>query len=53
MNKKSLVAEWISQCEKIRKATCENTICDKCKFNNVCIKLMRIDPVFKISGYKK
>ena len=53
MNKKSLVAEWISKCEKERKKECQNTICEKCKFSDVCIKLMRIDTVFRIRGYIK
>ena len=53
MIKKSLIAKWISQCEKERKATCKNTICEKCKFSDVCIRLMRIDTVYRIRGFIK
>ena len=53
MKDKSLIANWIAKCEEDRKTTCKNNICEKCKYSDVCIKLMRIDTVFRIRGYIK
>ena len=53
MENKSLIANLIARCEEERKSVCRKTICEKCKYSDVCIKLMRIDTVFRIRGYIK
>ena len=53
MGNKSLIANWIAKCEEERKSVCRKTICEKCKYYDVCVILMRVDTIFRIRGYIK
>ena len=53
MKNNSLIAKWISECEEERKKECKNNLCDICKFNDVCIDIIKYDTRFRLREYYK
>ena len=51
MNNKSLVAKWISQCDKELDKNCKGGICRECKYYKICIKVTKINGKFTKRGY--
>lgn len=51
MNEKSLVASWIARCDKEIDKYCQKDGCPKCKYRNICIKVMKLSVEFRRKGY--
>ena len=47
MNKKSLIANWIAKCDREIDKSCQRGNCSKCRYRNICIKVMKLHAKFK------
>ena len=53
MGNKSLIANWIAKCDKELDSNCEGGDCRKCKYYNICLKVIKLNAKFTKRGYLK
>ena len=52
MENKSLIANWIAKCDREIDAKCEGN-CERCKYSDICYKVIKLNSKFKKKGYLK
>ena len=53
MENKSLIANLIAKCDREIDKSCQRGNCPKCRYRNICIKVMKLNAKFRRKGYLK